>query len=117
MYPVLERSFGGLSPRYYVRQFLFGLVLFLFVALRHGKMMLAMPVHLQVIFALNALLYPYSRFVYESVVDFIVGDTVFALPVILYATAKLLTMVLCWFLATLIAPIGLVWLYFRGGQC
>ncbi|WP_343675190.1 hypothetical protein [Paraburkholderia heleia] len=116
MHPVLERSFGGLSPRYYVRQFLFGLALFLFLAVRHGKMLLALPVHLQMILVLNAPLYPYSRFVYESVASFIVGDSVLVLPTLLHVTIKVFTMVLCWGFASLIAPVGLAWLYLRSGR-
>jgi hypothetical protein len=86
MHPVLARSFGGLPPRYYVRQLLFGLFfpVFLLLASTHGKGLLALPVHLQVILALDTLLYPYSRFVYESVVGYIVGDNAFIFPVILF---------------------------------
>lgn len=115
MHPVLARSVGGLPPGYYVRQFLFGLlfpvVLFLFST--HGKAVLALPLHLQVILALDTLLYPYSRFVYGSVVSYIVGDTVLVLPAFVYGAVKLFTMLFCWGFAFFVAPVGLVWLYFR----
>ena len=64
MHPVLARSFGGLPPRYYVRQFLFGLFfpVPLLLASTHGKGLLALPAHLQVILTLDTPLYPYSRF-------------------------------------------------------
>jgi hypothetical protein len=118
MHPVLAKSFGGLPPRYYVRQFLFGLFfpVILFLTSTHGKALLALPVHLQVILAINTLLYPYSRFVYESVVGYIVGDNAFAFPVIIFGATKLFTMLLCWAFAIFIAPIGLVWLYARSGR-
>lgn len=75
MHPVLARSFGGLPPGYYVRQLLFGRVfpVFLLLASTHGKGLLGLPVHLQVTLALDTLLYPYSRFVYESAIGYIVA--------------------------------------------
>lgn len=117
MHPVLMRSFSGLPPRYCVRQFLFGLFFpgFLLLASTHGKGLLALPVHLQVIIALDTLLYPYSRFVYESVVGYIVGDNAFIVPVIIFGAAKLFTMLFCWAFTIFVAPIGLIWRYFRSG--
>ncbi|MGN8138237.1 hypothetical protein ACTJLC_26400 [Paraburkholderia sp. 22099] len=118
MHPVLVRSFGGLPPRHYVRQLLFSLFFpgFLLLASTHGKGLLALPVHLQVILALDTLLYPYSRYVYESVTGYIVGDTVLIFPAIFYGAIKLFTMLFCWGFAIFIVPIVLVWLYFRGGR-
>lgn len=60
-----------------------------------------------------ALLYPYSRFVYESVVGFIMGDNVFFTSAVLMLLIKYLTMSLCWVFAIFIAPIGLAYLYFH----
>lgn len=118
MHPVLARSFGGLPPGYYIRQFLFGLFfpVFLLLASTHGKAVLALPSHLQMILALDTLLYPYSRFVYESVVGYIIGDNAFIFPIILFGAAKLFTMLFCWAFAIFVAPIALVWLCFRGGR-
>lgn len=118
MHPVLARSFGGLPPGYYIRQFLFGLLFpaVLFLSSTRGKAVLALPVHLQAILALDTLLYPYARFVYESVAGYIVGDTVVVIPAFLYGAVKLFTMLLCWGFAFFIAPVGLVWLYFRNGR-
>jgi hypothetical protein len=118
MHPVLARSFGGLPPGYYVRQFLFGLFfpVFLLLASTHGKGLLALSVHLQVTLALDTLLYPYSRFAYESVIGYIAGDTALVFPAILFGAVKLFTMLFCWAFAIFIAPVGLVWLYFRSGR-
>jgi hypothetical protein len=62
---------------------------------------------------LNTLLYPYSRFVYESVMDFIIGRNVFFVNAILMLAVKLMTMLLCWSLAIFVAPIGLAYLYYH----
>jgi hypothetical protein len=58
----------------------------------------------------NTLLYPYSRFVYEGVMGFIVGQNVFWMNVLFM---KLVTMALCWSCAIFIALIGLAYLYYH----
>ncbi|WP_206951298.1 hypothetical protein [Trinickia acidisoli] len=117
MHPIITRSFGGLTRAYYIRNFLFGLIfpaMLLFV-FSHGKAHMAMSVEafLTVFVAANCFLYPYSRFVYESVVDYIVGRNLFFVNAILMLFVKLMTMLFCWYLAIVIAPIGLAYLYFR----
>jgi hypothetical protein len=59
----------------------------------------------------STLLYPYARFVYESVVGFIMGENVFFVNALLMLGAKIITMFVCWFLAIFIAPLGLLYLY------
>ncbi len=61
---------------------------------------------------INTLLYPYSRFVYESIMDFIMGDNVFFLNAILILVVKFISMALCWGFAVFIAPVGLAYLYY-----
>jgi hypothetical protein len=112
MFPVIAKTFGGLPTSCYVRHFLFGLLfpVFICITTNGGKYPLSFPILLM--FSVNTLLYPYSRFVYESVVDFIIGRNVFLVNVILMLAFKVATMMLCWGLAIFIAPIGLVYLYF-----
>ncbi|MFP3247855.1 MAG: hypothetical protein RXR20_25400 [Paraburkholderia sp.] len=105
MCPVLVRFLGGLAPRYYVRLLLFGLFFPLFFALKHGAMLLALPVHLQVVLVLNTLLYRYLRFVYESVAGHIIGDTVIAFPFFVFGIFKVFTMLFCWCFAILVATV------------
>jgi hypothetical protein len=61
----------------------------------------------------NTLLYPYSRFVYESVTGFIMGENVFFMNAMFLLVMKFFTMAACWFLAMVIAPVGLIYLYFH----
>lgn len=113
MHPVIAKTFGGLSAQYYVRQFLFGLifpVLLLFM-LSHLTTSNPVPFIAYALFAVNTLLYPYSRFVYESIVSYIMGGNVFFVNAILMLVVKLMTMAICWAAAILIAPIGLLYLY------
>lgn len=113
MHPVIERSFGGLSRTYYLRQFFFGLLLlafFLFLASRSHR---GVPISAAALLALSTLLYPYSRFVYERVVGFVVGDSVLLVNVAIMLPIKLLAMSVCFVFAVFIAPVGLLYLYLR----
>jgi len=58
------------------------------------------------------LVYPYSRFVYESVIGYILGDTVLFGSIFVVVIMKYVTMAICWSAAIFIAPIGLLYLYF-----
>ncbi|MDQ0589184.1 hypothetical protein [Variovorax paradoxus] len=116
MHPVLVKTFGGLSRAYYIRQFLFGLIfpaftLFMMTRGRSGPTDVGLP--LALLFALNTLLYPYARFVYESAVGFVMGNNVFFVNAFLMLFVKAITMLLCWAFAIFIAPIGLIYLYFH----
>ncbi|CCF70495.1 MULTISPECIES: hypothetical protein [Pseudomonadota] len=113
MHPVIAKTFGGLSAQYYVRQFLFGLIfpaLILF-ALSHGTTPHQVAFGTYALLAVNTLLYPYSRFVYESIVGYIMGGNVFFVNAVLMLFVKLMTMAICWSFAIFIAPIGLLYLY------
>ncbi|MDP8161638.1 hypothetical protein QJU89_01330 [Pasteurella skyensis] len=109
----VSKTFGGLSRAYYIRQFLFGLifcVIFGGAAFSSGKtdQILATVIGCLV---LNVL-YPYSRFVYESVINYIVGENAFFTEIKLFLIIKLITMAVCWIFSFAIAPIGLIYLYF-----
>lgn len=55
----------------------------------------------------NVFIYPYSRFVYESVFNFIIGDNLFFVNAVTLLVWKVITMYFCLGLAVFIAPIGL----------
>jgi hypothetical protein len=117
MHPIIERSFGGLNRAYYIRNFLFGLIFpaMIYFIFAHGKSSAPVGIVAFVVCfsILNTFLYPYSRFVYESVVDYIVGRNVFIVNAIMMLFVKVMTMFICWYLAILIAPVGLAYLLFR----
>lgn len=113
MHPIIQKTFGGLSKPYYFRHFVFGLVfvaLFVFISLENPS---DISISGMVLCLVNAFLYPYSRFVYESLVGFILGNNMLVVPVPLMLFAKLMTMAICFVLAVVIAPIGLAYLYYH----
>lgn len=112
MHPIFQKTLGGLSKEYYVRQFIFGLIFpafMLFMSMRAG-----MPGFSVILLMLiNTALYPYSRFVYESVIGFIMGNNIFITNGVLLLAVKLFTMAICWGAAIFIAPVGLAYLYYH----
>jgi hypothetical protein len=115
MHPILQKTFGGLSRQYYLRQFVFGLIFpaITLFAFTHGTHPAPMPARLIFTLIVQALLYPYSRFVYESIADFIQGDNFYVLPMLVFVAWKAFTMLVCWAAAIFIAPIGLAYLYYH----
>ena len=116
MHPVIQKTFGGLTPSYYFRQLAFGslfLALNLWMMAKYGHGQTAKIVVSSIFFIVTTALYPYSRFVYESIVGYIVGNNVFFGNAFVMLFVKAITMAPCWVFAIFIAPIGLGYLYFR----
>lgn len=114
MHPILSKTFGGLSKQYYFRQFFFGvLIVAFFIAFPFSQTKHAIPLGLIIISIINTCLYPYSRFVYESITSFIMGNNVFFVNAVTMLITKIITMSLCWCFAIFIAPIGLAYLYYH----
>ena len=114
MKQIITKTFGGLTKEYYIRQFIFGLIFpsIYFFAFFQSSQEVTISLATIGFLIINTLLYPYSRFVYESVMNFIMGGNVFWVNAIMLLAVKFITMILCWSLAIFIAPIGLVSLYF-----
>ena len=116
MKTILAKTLGGLNPQYYFRQFFFGMLFAILLFLtrssaEEGVHSVTDNALLYGHLIVSTLLYPYARFVYESVVGFIMGDNFIIANAILFMFVKLFTMGLCWSLSVFIAPIGFIYLY------
>ncbi len=108
----INKTFRGLTASYYIRQLVFGVAIgFALVFLMSGGFK-NITVGLVIFAIISTLLYPYSRFVYESIANFIFGNNVFFVNAIWLLAVKFVTMSICWAGAIGIAPIGLAYLYF-----
>lgn len=112
MQDIIKKTFGGLSTQYYFRHLFFGLLIsafLIYIFISRSK-----PIEFEMVafLVINTFLYPYSRFVYERVVGFIMGNNVFFVNIIFMFIVKFITMMLCWSNAVFIAPIGLAYLYY-----
>lgn len=112
MHPIIQKTFGGLSVQYLIRNFIFGAGMSIFLIIVMANSTHGIPVSLILLSIVNALLYPYARFVYESIVNYIVGNNTFFVNAILMIFVKLMTMMMCWGFSIFIAPFGLIYLYF-----
>lgn len=117
---VLKKTFGGLSGQYLFRQYFFSLLLFgvgmSFVYLSSQASGLPMNLAALPFFIINLLLYPYSRFVYERVAGFIMGNNTIYGDATRMLWYKFITMMLCWLLSIFIAPLGLIYLYIHNSR-
>jgi hypothetical protein len=109
----LGKTFGGLSKRYYFRQLMFGLILLVFMLAIASKSLHGVRVVAVAFFILNTFLYPYARFVYEGIANFVLGENQFWLTPLI---EKFSTMALCWIFAWVLAPVGLAYLYFHNSK-
>lgn len=111
MKQIFRFTFGGLSREYYFRQLFFAaLISAVYIAI--GMNMTKFPPSMAAFAVVNAVIYPYSRFVYECIADFILGNNIIVSQALMLMTWKIGTMLMCWACAVLIAPMGLIYLYF-----
>lgn len=115
MRSLFAKTFGGLDASCYIRHFVFGSLVAIVLAVLaantpHG---LAGKPGLIPLLAMNTLLYPYARFVYEGVVGYVLGDNVFYGPALTMLWAKCFTVAMCWAFTVFIAPVGLIYLYWH----
>ncbi|WP_039151381.1 hypothetical protein [Gallibacterium anatis] len=116
----ISKTFGGLNKSYYFRHFFFGLIIFIlleamFIKVGGGAKKNILDGGFWAISGICLLflfLYPYSRFIYESIVEYIFGNNVFIVNGLILLVVKTITMLLCFMFSWAIAPIGLIYLYF-----
>ena len=120
MRSILQKTFGGLSAAYYFRQLFFGSIcstVIYYVAM--NKPALPQSLEEQVLgltfLIFSALLYPYSRFLYENIIGVITGNrTIFVSGIFFLISLwiKVITIFACWLGAILVAPLSFLYLYF-----
>jgi hypothetical protein len=114
MNAIFSKTLGGLSKEYYIRQMIFSLIF-------GGFLIWASLTHLEgsfkwgniTMYVICTLLYPYSRFVYETIIQYILGNNQFFVNGLLFLITKFITMLICFMFSIFIAPIGLLYLYYH----
>jgi hypothetical protein len=113
LYSLLSKTFGGLSRPYYFRQLFFGLLFAcIFFSIGYSSGVGLQPKMLAIAIA-GAVLYPYSRFVYDSILEFFMGDNVIELPLMFALMKTVFGIGLCFLFAPFIAPVGLLFLLYH----
>lgn len=108
----LKKTFGGLERSYLFRQYLFGFVFVILILMPISQLKLSDTIVPTTIALILWGFYPYSRFVYESIIEFIIGDNIIISNIFLFLFLKIMTMGICFFFSVFIAPFGLLYLYF-----
>lgn len=115
MASIYKNTILGLGKRYFFRHFFFGFLMFILIMLSviYTNEFKNTEFSIVVISIISTFLYPYSRFVYESVVNFIRGNNVIYVSFLYLLLGKFITISMCWTFSIFLAPIGLVYLYFH----
>ncbi len=100
-------AFRGLDKSYLVKQYTTGILVCVIYALIVRKYGQGLGLYTLLAFSINTLLYPYSRYLFESLVRFVFGHTRFDTGSGILIALKLLSIVFCWSSALFIAPFGL----------
>ena len=88
---LLRKTFFGLTFSYYLRNLIFAAVVAGFQYNYQNTNIKAINVLPMALLIANTVLYPYSRFAYESLIGFFMGNNVFILPLIIMLPYKLLS--------------------------
>lgn len=99
----------SLHPAYLIRQYIFSTVV---TAFFYFSSLGAAPTSFYVFLGVNFLLYPFAMFVYDSAVSLLMGDSVWITSVVVAFIWAFIKILLIYFFSVLIAPIGILILYF-----
>lgn len=122
MLSLISMTLGGLRREYFFRNLLigsvFGLFMWLIIDMLEAKASVPKSFHELVIMkgyiVCNSLLYPYAKFLYDCFWELLLGDRVYAYSINVFTVWFILVArLMCWFFAWILAPIGLIVLYFK----
>ena len=114
-----KRIFGAVEPRYLTRAYLISLALLIYAIWYFATQATLQPHQRGIMLAyaaLSAILFPFAKLVWDEIRDTIMGYTVLSYDgwaVLVSFVAKIIINVLIWFCAILIAPLGVLYLWFR----
>lgn len=112
----LQKTFAGITRTFYWRQFLFGLLFYIPLMYQYLKLLKAEDTYTSVfmilILSTMQFLFPYARFVYHSITDFLLGGNVLIVNVFIMLIYKFIMRAICWAFSPILALFGLIYLYF-----
>jgi hypothetical protein len=110
-----RRIFSGLHPSYIIRSYLIGLVFFGMIAAvaASSKEQAGLPLGMIAISVLNTLLFPFSKLVWDELRNLALGNNVIIMNAIFLFMLKWLINTLLWGFAIVVAPAGILYLWYR----
>lgn len=99
--------FTSLQPAYFIRQYVFSgmMVALVYFGINRTSSFTLLSI-------LNFLLYPFAMFAYDSLIHLLLGNTLWIMSGLWSLIYGALKRILIFFFSTLIAPIGILLLYF-----
>lgn len=114
MKQAIINALGGLDKSYLIKQYAIGLIVCIVygaIASKYGR---GLGLYTLLTFTINTLLYPYSRYLFESLIKLFFGDTRFDKNSGALKILTLLSIIFCWSTALLLAPLSLLYIHFTG---
>lgn len=93
-----------MTTHYYMRQLMFACALFAFACTTQGKHLTSATF---AFLTASTLLYPFAKYLYDSMMGFLMGNNLFILPAVPHLIIKGMMVLLLWFGALLFAPFGI----------
>lgn len=107
----LRRTFGALKPAFLFRSYVISGIIFALIV-----MTVHPPVGATIVYVADAVLFPFSLFVWTELKAALSGDGAWILHgplIIVLYVAKFVVTVALWAFAIFVAPVGLLYLWFR----
>lgn len=106
------KTIFGINSRAYIRQLLCAILIFIaiyaFISLPILNIDANSP-ELLISFTINTVLYPFARYTYEAILDYIIGSkTELWISMKLLIIEKTVSLIFCWALAIVLVMIGLI---------
>lgn len=112
----LRRIFGSFDKAYLVRAYVIGIAILALYAVILSRGADPIPSPIWFILIVNTILFPFSKLVWDEIMSLLLGRNIFFLPAIFLMFAKLLINVALWAGAIFVAPLGILWLWYRSGE-
>lgn len=111
--PFLRRIFGSVDRAYLIRAYIISFAIFAFCAAIFSRDTHQTHPFEWVFFIVNTILFPFSKLVWDEIMALLLGRNMFFLPAIFLMLAKLMINIFLWGGAIFVAPLGILWLWYR----
>lgn len=101
--------FGSLQPSYLIKQYIF-CAIFYSIMLYAG--IASTGIRMMAFLTINLVAYPFAMFVYDSIIDVLLGDRVLISNIVLVVVWGIIKVMIIFAFSILIAPFGILYLYF-----
>ncbi|BCH67931.1 MULTISPECIES: hypothetical protein [Rhizobium/Agrobacterium group] len=114
----LQRIFSGVRPIYLIRSYLISLFFFglMLSTVLNAETKTSTPIGTIVFSTSSAVLFPFAKLVWDELRDLAFGNNIIFMNAVFLLILKLFVNVLLWGGAVFIAPIGILYLWFRTRQ-